>query len=62
MRQQHQTEDRQRSRRDAIARVRGWKACVAMSQVGVVAMLGTLFTAKINPRWASGGLQIGGNP
>ena len=46
----------QHSRRDAAARVhRGWSASMA-SFAGVVVVLGTLVTTKINPRWVSGGL------
>ena len=46
----------QKSRRDACARVRGGQSAVAAAQVAAVAMLGTVFTTKINPLWASGGL------
>ena len=51
----------QHSRRDARARVRGWAASAVASTVGVVVMLDTLFTAKINPCVVSGGLPREGN-
>jgi hypothetical protein len=50
----------QQLRRDA--RVRGGQASVAVSRVANTAMLATLFTAKICPRWVSGGLPEEGNP
>ena len=62
MKRHDQTMPAQHSRRDARAAwVRGWEASVAMSHTGVVAMLGTLFTTKINPRVASGGLPREGD-
>ena len=61
MKHQHQTAYGQHSRRDARAWVRGWQAAAAVSHVAV-AMLGTLFTTKINPCRASGGLPEEGNP
>ena len=54
MRHQHPTQNWQR--RDAIAGVQRCTAFVATAHVGVVAMLATRMTAKINPSWASGGL------
>jgi hypothetical protein len=44
------------------ARVRGGEASVAASRVVQTTMLATLFTAKISPRWVSGGLPKEGNP
>jgi hypothetical protein len=61
MRHLHQTANGQHSRRDARARVRGWQAAAAVSHVAV-AMLGTLFTTKINPCRVSGGRPEEGNP
>ena len=61
MRHQHLTLTGQHSRRDARARVRGWEASAVATPVGVVVMLGTLFTAKINPCAVSGGLPREGN-
>lgn len=58
MKEQHQNTAGQQSRHDA--RVRGRAAFAAASCAGVVVMLGTL-TAKINPRWVSGGLPRKGN-
>jgi hypothetical protein len=52
----------QQSRCDAPARVRGGEASVAASRVVNTTMLATLFTAKIAPRWVSGGLPKEGNP
>jgi hypothetical protein len=54
--------DGQQSRCDAQARVRGGAASVAASRVVNTTMLATLFTAKISPRWVSGGLPKEGNP
>jgi hypothetical protein len=45
----------QHSRRGARARV-SWCGAAMASFDGVVVMLGTLVTAKINPCWVSGGL------
>jgi hypothetical protein len=47
---------------DAPARVRGGNASVAASHVVNATMPATLFTAKIGPRWVSGGLPKEGNP
>jgi hypothetical protein len=55
MKQQHHSMNRQHSRRDARARVRGWAGFVAAAVVAAVPMLGTL-TTKINPCGVSGGL------
>jgi hypothetical protein len=49
-----------KSRHDACARVCG-DALVAVAHVAGATMLGTVFTTKINPRWASGGLPREGN-
>ena len=43
------------SRRDA-QQARAWGVSVAVSFAGAVCVLGTLVTAKINPRGVSGGL------
>ena len=56
MKRHHHMTSGQHSRRAQRARVQGWKATAAVARVGVVVMLGTLFTAKINPCDASGGL------
>jgi hypothetical protein len=61
MKTQHYTHGQQ-SRCDAPARVRGGEASVAASRMVKTAMLATLFTAKINPRWVSGGLPKEGIP
>ncbi len=59
MRTLHHMTHGQHSRRDSQAR----KCRVSVaSHVGVMVVLGTLFTAKINPRWVSGGLPREGNP
>ncbi len=50
----------QHLRRDA--RALGGKVCVAGSRMAMTAVQATLFTAKINPRWVSGGLPREGNP
>jgi hypothetical protein len=52
----------QQLRCDADARVRGGEASMAASRVVNTTMLATLFTAKISPRWVSGGLPKEGNP
>jgi len=53
----------QHSRRDAVASC-GWatSALTVTPFVGVVVMLDTPVTAKINPRWVPGGLPEEGNP
>jgi hypothetical protein len=61
MKTPHYTHGRQ-SRRDARVRVRGDEASVAASRVVNTSMLAKLFTAKISPRWVSGGLPKEGNP
>ena len=52
----------QHSRHDALARVSGGVAMMAASRVVLMTTLATLFTAKINPCWVSGGLPREGNP
>jgi hypothetical protein len=61
MKTPHQTH-RQQLRSDPRARVRGGEASVAALRVVNTTMLATLFTAKISPRWVSGGLPKEGNP
>jgi hypothetical protein len=61
MKRPHYTHGQQ-SRCDARARVRGGEAFVAASRMVNMTMLATLFTAKISPRWVSGGLPKEGNP
>ena len=63
MKRSQQTAAAQPSRDDAIVRC-GWhtSALTVTSFAGVVAMLGTPVTAKINPRRALGGLPQEGNP
>ena len=60
MKRLQHTAHAQHSRRDAHARVYGWGASMA-SFAGVVVVLGTLATTKINPRWVSGGLPREGS-
>jgi len=55
MKRMQHTAQAQHSRRDARARV-SWRGATTASFDGVVVMLATLVTAKINPRWVSGGL------
>lgn len=56
MKQQQHSMHGQPTRRDAHARVSGGVATMAASRVVMMITLATLFTAKINPCWASGGL------
>jgi hypothetical protein len=51
----------QQSRCDARARVRSWQVVVAVAHIDAADLLGTVFTKKINPRWASGGLPLKGD-
>jgi hypothetical protein len=57
MRTQDQV-DRLQTRRNARAGACRWHVCAVASRSGIVAMLGTLFTAKINPS----GVPPGGDP
>ncbi len=62
MKQRQHSTGGQHSRRDAQARVSGGVAMMAASPVVLMTTLATLFTAKINPCWVSGGLPREGNP
>ena len=50
----HLNSNQHKARHDASARVCGGAAATA--RVAFKAMLGTVVTTKINPRWVSGGL------
>jgi hypothetical protein len=62
MTESHYTMDGERRRRHAHAWGRGGATVVTASRVGVVTMAVTLFAAKINPWWVSGGPPREGNP
>jgi predicted aconitase len=62
MTRSHYITDGEQRRRHAHAWGRGGATVVAASLVGAVTMAVTLFVAKINPRWVSGGLLREGNP
>jgi len=57
----HTAQHNQNSRHDACARVCGGAAFVTTAHVAGVAKRVMVLTAKINPRWASGGLLMEGN-
>ena len=60
MKRLQHTAQARHSRRDAFARV-AWCGAAAASFDGVVVMLETLVTTKINPRRVSGGLPREGS-
>lgn len=60
MRQNHKSLS-QHSRRNATARVRSSQVAVAVAHIDAADLLGTVFTKKINPCWASGGLPLKGD-
>jgi hypothetical protein len=62
MKPQQLSTQKPHSRCDARARVIGRDATGAVVSATAMLALGTLFTTKINPRWASGGLPREGNP
>jgi len=62
MRTQIHNTDRRQTRRGVTAGACQWHVSAVASRSGIAAMVGTLFTAKINPSKLPGGLPNEGEP